>query len=737
VLSRVLIKKQRGRRGLTLIAIASLLAMTLGISGSALAVHDEEFQLDANIADDAALTEDFDWENFFDPNGTPAGSVPGAEAVDPLPAGFDAAGFDSDFTVKANGSFNTADGSTFATGSKDTLPITPGWQCNLDNNVNSKTDVMNAYAVSYTADGDGGAASGDEILYFGLERNTNTGTGNVGFWFLQDEVACESTGGATAFTGDHVDGDVLVVSEFTNGGVVSTIQVYKWSDADGPGGDPGFLDPNSVAGGINLDCGIVTGGDSVCANVNTENITDIPWLTANFKDGVGHTLRSTEFFEAGLNLTEEGLGGKCFNTFIADTRSSTSLTATIFDFSLGTLGSCTSTTVTTPLDSSDADPDGTDIPLTGTLAVHDSALITVTGADTFDATVTFFLCGPGSLDVVGDDTDNPALCDVSGVQIGTPIAVTANGTYESVDALLTAAGDYCFRAEFSGDATAGVPPSKDASAGECFTIDPVQPALVTQATVGPVDFGDPITDTVTLSGTANDPGSNGTAPETTINATRGNGADGTIHVDVYGPDSCAADDIVHSADLAVNGDAAYGGAGSAIEFTPDAPGQYVFVASYNGDSPNTLGIAATACAAQPDAEKVIVQQIPTSITTAPSWVPNDSATVTSTVSGELLPEDGTITFSLYRGTTGATAQENCLAGGATGREYTKSFLTGAAAQSQTKSSDNTTSYSTDLVLYWLVTYDPGDTAFLGIQSECVEAIDVDVTGDSGPGTAFP
>ena len=42
------------------------------------------------------------------------------------------------------------------------------------------------------------------------------------------------------------------------------------------------------------------------------------------------------------------LGGKCFNVFIGDTRSSQSLTATLFDFALGRIGECTSTTETTP-----------------------------------------------------------------------------------------------------------------------------------------------------------------------------------------------------------------------------------------------------------------------------------------------------------------------------------------------------------------------------------------------------
>ena len=63
---------------------------------------------------------------------------------------------------------------------------------------------------------------------------------------------------------------------------------------------------------------------------------------------MGNKLRTAEFFEGGLNLTQEGLGGKCFNTFIGDTRSSTSLTATLFDFAAGQLGSCESNITTTP-----------------------------------------------------------------------------------------------------------------------------------------------------------------------------------------------------------------------------------------------------------------------------------------------------------------------------------------------------------------------------------------------------
>ena len=147
--------------------------------------------------------------------------------------------------------------------------------------MNSKIDVMNSYAATYTA------ADGDEIVYFGIERNVNTGTANVGFWFLQDAVGCSSTGGAVSFTGEHQDGDLLVVSEFSGGGTVSTINAYRW---DRPGAGPGSLNPTPIANGV--DCRGITVGteDPTCGAANTGTITT-PWLTAQ-KTTVGHTLRN-------------------------------------------------------------------------------------------------------------------------------------------------------------------------------------------------------------------------------------------------------------------------------------------------------------------------------------------------------------------------------------------------------------------------------------------------------------
>jgi hypothetical protein len=431
------------------------------VAQPAFAVHDLEFQLDGDVSASTTTnvggtTQTIDWDSLFDANGDELG----------LPANFTASGFHRDFLVKTSGSFDTSDQTTFSTGSKDTLPITPGWQCNFDNNVNSKIDVMNAYAAAYTA------PNGHEILYFGLERNTNTGDANVAFWFLQDDVDCSSTGGSAPFTGDHTDGDLLVVSAFTKGGGVSTIDVYRWN-----GGAGGSLGTTSVAHGA--DCKTTTGGDDVCATTNSGTLpinTSIttPWLTANFKDGVGHTLQQAEFFEGGLDLTANELGGKCFNVFIADTRSSQSLTATLFDFTRGSLGECTLSMTTTP--SQTTRVIGSTDPITDTADVvgHTGGGGT---APTPTGTVDFFLCGPADL----TPPDTGTCQGTSGTAVpGNPVTVTekvpgtATATSGDASSLITGIGKYCFRAEFTAAADdtnyPGQTAHTDNLADECFTV---------------------------------------------------------------------------------------------------------------------------------------------------------------------------------------------------------------------------------------------------------------------------
>ena len=118
----------------------------------------------------------------------------------------------------------------------------------------------------------------------------------------------------------------------------------------------------------------------------------------------------SEFFEGGLDLTAKGLGGKCFNTFIGDTRSSQSLTATLFDFARGVLGECGVAVTTTPSQSTrqlgSTDPI-TDLADIGGTTGSGAAGPTPTG------TMTFFLCGPGATSCQSG----------SGTQVGSPVTL--------------------------------------------------------------------------------------------------------------------------------------------------------------------------------------------------------------------------------------------------------------------------------------------------------------------------
>jgi hypothetical protein len=386
------------------------------------------------------------------------------------------------------------------------------------------------------------------------------------------------------------------------------------------------------------------------------------------------------------------------------------LTATIFDFSRGTLGQCTSTTVTTPkLGDGTTNITSAPIPATGQLLVKDSALITVTGTDTFDADVTFYLCRESELVDADGDPDPTGTCASGGTQIGSAKPVTSSpSTVVSDAAGLTAAERYCWRAEFSGDTALGVPDSSDSSSGECFVVTPITPTLTTSASAD-VTLSNPIYDTISLTGTADTPGSNGIGPGGTIDATDRQPANGTISFTAYGPDDCST--AAHSGSISVSGDSAsYGGAGSATQFVPTAIGVYTYVASYSGDSPNTNSVPDSACPDLTGAEEVTVSGVAT-LQTRQRWLPNDAAQITGPDGTTL---SGDVVFTLFNdgecGDDGGSAQYTETIDVTTG--------TGAANNKRVSTSNATfhvTANNDGVEWSWLVSYvddnlgDPADS----------------------------
>ena len=132
---------------------------------------------------------------------------------------------------------------------------------------------------------------------------------------------------------------------------------------------------------------------------------------------------------------------------------------------------------------------------------------------------------------------------------------------------------------------------------------------------------------------------------------------------------------------------------------------------------------------------MVVQQIPTEITTAPFAFPQDSATVRSSVSTDNLPAGGTLIFRLYDNAT--CTDNNDLVDGP-GLLYKETDTISGGANSETETTNNTNvSVNTNQTVYWKVTYATGDQAHTGRQSNCVENITFTFTGDAGPGTLFP
>src|SRR6185436_6422234 len=151
----------------------------------------------------------------------------------------------------------------FTNGSKDEQDINE-WVVDPTFNAPDKNEIVNAYAAEYIRPSDGHL-----ILVFGMERLDASGDAQIGFWFLQGVEYDSSTGIFQAVGGGtphHATGDTLVLSHFSNGGGLASIEVFAWV---GSGGDTdcgaGVSQPST------LNC--LSPGPAALAVVNTSNIS--------------------------------------------------------------------------------------------------------------------------------------------------------------------------------------------------------------------------------------------------------------------------------------------------------------------------------------------------------------------------------------------------------------------------------------------------------------------------------
>jgi hypothetical protein len=364
--------------------------------------------------------------------------------------------------------------------------------------------------------------------------------------------------------------------------------------------------------------------------------------------------------------------------------------------------------------------------------------LTVSGAQTWGGTLNFYLCGPF--------TSTSAVCDANGVLVTSRTVSNASpaSDFISGSATLTSVGRYCWFTTFTPDADTAAKGVQGAShagtpgAGnlECFNFRGVAPMLNTAAPSNSVTFGSPVQDNATLDGLAKEPGDNG--PNTTyptINATNGE-FEGTITFTLVGPNSCTAvptgtgtnPQILSVSTTAGNG--TYG----PVSFTPNVPGTYSWKARYEDSDAvnNTSTISHNNMCTDTD-EDVVVQQIPTAISTAPFGYPQDTASISST-SGNL-PTGGSVLFKLFSSLASCQADT-----GAVYSETKSNVVSGTVTQVTGITTNNTTfriDSSNQGTYYWMVTYAPGSTTHTGRKSDCVENTTMTHTNDAGPGTVVP
>ena len=287
-----------------------MLLLALIAVPNAFAVHDLGlFELDRNAEQTDPTPPPDDWQTLFNGGG-------GAD---------DFSGVLPD--IGADGGTQFQGG-----GSKDDLDIS-SWLWKKGEPLD-KDDITNAYAAAYTNTLDTPTSDpGDLVVYFGLDRFSTAGSAQVGFWFLQDPafgLSNTPSGGGFKFNGLHVDGDILVQSNFTNGGVISNLTVFEWQS--------GAL--HEVTGVNATDCIPGTANDLACATVN-QSPTPAPWpYTPKANEGSAGTFQTSAFFEGGINITQLIPDAGCFTAFTAETRSSTPFDARLKDFVVGDLDTC-------------------------------------------------------------------------------------------------------------------------------------------------------------------------------------------------------------------------------------------------------------------------------------------------------------------------------------------------------------------------------------------------------------
>jgi hypothetical protein len=662
-------RTRKVRLGVVAAALFSLFAFVLG--PAAFAVHDTgAFELDGNATNDS--TPGDDWDNVchqvLGTDCSTSNNTTGATAVS--------------WTAEPNLNSTIFTGG----GSKDPQNINQWAWKDGAGGLPDKDNLLHSFAARYSltpgATCPSGGATTCDVLYFGSDRYDNSGDAQQGFWFFQNKITLGSTplGGGTSFSGVHKNGDLLVISDFSNGGTTSTITVYTWDST--VSGNLRLLQTSDAAKcGSNLPA-----GDPFCGIVNPNTIT-MPWSFTDKSGTPNNGALNGEFYEGGINLSLLGLADECFSSVASETRSSTSTTATLKDFVLGQFGNCNATLATNV---------GAG-PYTPGTSVQDTATVTGSSAThTPTGDVTFYLCAVAT-----------GACTTGGTNLGTGTlsgsgaVATATSPAVNTSANPLAPGRYCFRAEWPGDTNyvgALVEYGGVNGTNECFTVAKIN----TQTVTTPVDSSGTSVSTVTLGSTVYD--------KAVVTGTSvGGDPTGTVSFFICGPIASGTCDGTTNVGTAVTGNpvtlvsdgnsSTYTSSATSGGVTPTAVGRYCFRGEYSGSTVynSSSDSATTECFTVTDT---------TSLTSAQNWLPNDSATLTSANGA---PLSGSLSITLYE-------SSDCTGTAVSGQTYSTT-LTNAASPATFSTSNTTYKVLATKTVSWNVVF-TSSNANIGSSSHC-------------------
>ena len=296
-------------------ALATAMVSLMLAAGIVSAINPNTFELDGNATDETLVTGD-DWGTLF----------PTDNSANELSRSFvdDHASIDDTYFTG---------GSSKDDIDIDTTATDGGWLRDRTSSAQPKADIIDAFAAAYS---DPSFSPAHKVIYFGADRFSNDGATFMGFWFLKEGITYGLAGnnGVGEINGHHTVGDILVLTDFTQGGPVVNFAIFQWVAS---GGDFGTHLLRVFQG---TDCKISL-ATNACSTVNSGEETS-PWpFVPKSNVGPADKFQPGLFIEGAIDLTALfPTSDGCFSSFVAETRASFSVTSTLSDFTYGEFNTC-------------------------------------------------------------------------------------------------------------------------------------------------------------------------------------------------------------------------------------------------------------------------------------------------------------------------------------------------------------------------------------------------------------